>query len=196
MTDEAPKRPRGRPTGTGKYRPGKKLVPEPEYNKNMLTDMYDMMKEGRFDCQIYAKWNVRKETFYSWKREHSEFKEAHDRGLGACEAWWMEEQRKHYLAGDESGFKYCAMIMNNKFGWHAKDGRNSDTQININNLNVLPSQSKQELLAYIKDELTLNNDIIELNDSEYKLLESREQDSSGTGSNSSSSEDSLGEEKV
>lgn len=173
MTDEAPKRPRGRPVGSGKYKPGA-LVPETEYNPNMLTEMYELMRNGAFDCEIYSKWGIRKETFYYWKRTYPEFQEVHERGLGACEAWWITQMRERFLGGDDKGFKYCISIMNNKFNWSAKDGRNSDMTVNINNVNVLPVKNTQQMLDYIQSQLDLNSDIIDTND--YKLIESNKQD--------------------
>jgi hypothetical protein len=170
------RKPRGRPAGTGKYSPGSISDVPAQYHNNMLQDMYDKMAAGRFDCEIYSSWKVSKEVFYEWKRIHPEFKRIHELGLGACEAWWIEEMRKRFLAGDDKGFKYCIAIMNTKFGWSTKDGAKTDMQINIQNMTVNQTQSKEELINQIQNLLIEQSDIITLNESEFQLLESPEQD--------------------
>lgn len=145
----------GRPVGTGRYKPGK-IVVNTDYLDSHPEKLLIMMKEGYLDCEVYAAFEICKDTFYRWLNEHPELREAHEIGLGHCQAFYARHARNAMLRGDDKGAKYFIMIMNNKFGWGKEDSRNvtNHTQINIQgNMQILQSKSSTELLELLKTDI-------------------------------------------
>lgn len=145
------------------------------------------MAEGALDCEIAAKWDISRDTFYRWKREYPEFKEAHEKGLVKCEAWWLKNARA-MLSGELTGkhsFNAFIAIVNNKFGWKDKESVVTNNQINISNINVLQTKSPTELLEFIHDKIE-ETGIIEIDEQHFELIE---QEPSTTSGNSGSFED-------
>lgn len=141
------KKKRGRPvkyTGTA--------IVEPDYAINHPHKLLELMQKGMLDCQIFAAFNIARDTFYRWLREHKDFKDSYDKGLSHCEAFWVEKMRNRFEAGDDKGFKYCIAIMNNKFGWGKDDLKGSVTNntINVDTLNVLQNKSRENLIDEIR----------------------------------------------
>lgn len=152
----------------------------PKYQDNMPDDLIKLMSEGALDCEIYADWDISKDTFYRWLNEKDELKEAHQRGLAKCESWWTKRMRDCFLKGDDKGFKYCIAIMNNKFGWEkgTKSGDGNTTNITIGNMNVLQQLGREGLIKNIKGlldkhkeevpiDITATVSILETTDTEY-----------------------------
>lgn len=121
------------------------------YREEMPNEMLDMMSNGAKDSWIYARWNISKETFYTWLKEKPELKEAHEKGLALCEVWWEQKGMELMSNQDNKAFNYWIAFMNRKFGWN----KNSDSQTNINiqNMNVLNTQTRDERLEFIKNKL-------------------------------------------
>lgn len=124
----------------------------PLYDPAIHPDaLVEMMAKGMLDCEIYAEWGITRETFCKWKRDHEEFKEAHEEGMPKCEAVYVGKMRQCWLDGDDKGFKYCIALMNNKFGW-GKD-ENTRSQIsntyNINNMQIV--NTKEDYLQLVQD---------------------------------------------
>jgi hypothetical protein len=142
----------------------------PTYNPDFHPDnLIERMTLGELDVQVYAAWQVSKKTFYKWLSEHEDFKEAYEIGLPACESWWLTEMKKKWQQGDEKGFKYCALIVNTKFGYRENQSPSvtNNTQINIQgNMNVLQEKSRAELIDFISSGLEDNNII----NTEFKQL--------------------------
>lgn len=127
----------------------------PLYDESIHPDaLVEMMSKGMLDCEIYAEWGITRETFCKWKREHEEFKEAHEEGMPKCEAVYVRKMRECWLSGDDKGFKYCIALMNNKFGWGKDESKGSTTNnIQIGNMNVLQAKSNTELLEILQQKL-------------------------------------------
>lgn len=140
MTDG--KRPEGRP-------------PLHPYQETYPDKLREWMAEGALDCNICTRWHISRNTFYRWLREKPELNEAHEEGLMACEAWWVEWGMKG-MQGTIKGFSFNAWIafMNNKFKWAKNaltDPSNiTNNNITIGNMNVLNQLPRQDLIDKIK----------------------------------------------
>lgn len=131
-----------------------------------------MMGLGLLDVQIYSEWGISKDTFYSWLNEHEDLKEAHQIGLGKCEAYYARMAQKAMEDRDDKGFKYFISIMNNKFGWEKGSKAESSTTIQIGNINLLQQKSRDGLLDYIKTSFEKNKEILNV-----ELIEDRPEES-------------------
>lgn len=136
-----------------------------KYQQDYPDQLIKMMAEGMLDCEIYAAWDISKNTFYRWKREKPEFEEAFEIGFPKCEAFYAKHARLAMLNGDDKGFKFFIALMNNKFGWEKGskgDGNTTTNNIQIGNINVLQQKSRDDLLDYIKTSINKNSDIIDV----------------------------------
>lgn len=126
-------------------------------------NLVELMAQGALDCEIYAEWDICKDTFYTWRNEHEEFQEAFNRGLPKCEAWYTKEMKRCWKEHDDKGFKYCIAIMNNKFGWERGTRSEGTTNnIQIGNVNVLQQLGREGLIDDIKRQLEKHKDIIDV----------------------------------
>lgn len=170
-TEQKPKLKRGRPKGGNKYKPGKVAL-DTSYLSSHPEQLLAFMKAGHLDYEIYAAFNICKDTFYEWLRTHADFKKAYDIGLCHCQAFYLRHAREAMLRGDDNGSKHFIMIMNNKFGW-GKDENNkvtNNTQINIQgNMQVLNSKSPTELLELLKSNINYlkTNNVIDVTQLEH-----------------------------
>lgn len=149
-----------------------------KYKKEYAEQIVDLMGQGLFDEEICGMWDITRQCFYGWLKDHPELKEGYDRGFNKAFMFWMGEGRKKFLEGTDGGAKYWNLIMTNKFHWNGKSHLAGDTQININNMNIIPQKTSQEYIEQIKDNLQ------ELDFIDVKVIESERQDSSGTEGNS------------
>jgi len=134
----------------------------PTYDPLVHPDeLISLMEQGYIDVQIYAKWGISKDTFYTWRRTHPEFAEAHNIGMPKCEAVYVRKAQERLEAGDDAGFKYFIAIVNNKFGWGKEEGSKGNTY-NITNMQVI--NSKEEYLRLVESvrEQTQELNLIEL----------------------------------
>ena len=113
---------------------------DPKFHpKNLI----ELMSQGLFNVQIYAAWDVGKDTFYRWIRENPELDEAYQRGLPKCEAYWIEHRFKPMIEGKLEGkhsFNATMAMANAKFGYRNNqdnNAHNSTTNISIGQVNVL-----------------------------------------------------------
>lgn len=105
-----------------------------DYKDTYPDELITKMADGLFDYEIYADWNISKDTFYRWLREYPMLKESYDIGMAKNLKWWTTSGKERYLKSDEKGFKYWIAIMNNKHGWGKDEITKSithNTQINI-----------------------------------------------------------------
>lgn len=132
------------------------------YDDTYPQKLIDMMSEGMLNCEIFAAWDIHKDTFYQWMYDHPEFKEAYEIGKPKCEAWWVRNGRDGATKGGK-GFSYWVAIMNNKFGWvpgNKQPDSQTNTTINIGNVNVL--QNTTQLIEDIKSLSHKHRDIIDI----------------------------------
>lgn len=149
-----------------------------KYKKEYADDIVDLMGQGLFDEEICGMWDITRQCFYGWLKDHPELKDGYERGFCKAYLWWMGEGRKRFAADTDGGFKYWQNVMTNKFHWNGKAYMGGDTQININNMNVIPQKSPEEYIEQIKDNLQ------ELDFIDVKVIESSRQDTGGTQTNS------------
>ncbi len=121
-----------------------------KYKEEYCQELIEMMSRGMLDVQIYAHWDISKDTFYSWKREHKEFLSAYSIGHAKCEAYYVLKAQERIEQGDDKGFKYYISLMNNKFGW-GKDDRDSRTTNNILIQNMQVLNNKEDYLQLLED---------------------------------------------
>jgi len=96
---------------------GKPVGRPPMYKDTYPAQLVELMEQGKLDVQIYAMWDVSKDTFYRWLNEKEELREAHNKGMAKCESFYIAKAQAAIEAGDDKGFKYYISLMNNKFGW-------------------------------------------------------------------------------
>lgn len=110
-----------------------------KYKKKYCEEVIELSKQGYFDSMIYAEWGISKETYYAWKREHPEFKEAADVAIHHFESFMW----KQHLEG-KIPFKTFIAAMNAKCDWNGTSTKQSKTgdTVNIGHMNVLSSSDK------------------------------------------------------
>ena len=136
-----------------------------KYKQDYPEQLITMMEQGMLDCEIYAAWNISKDTFYRWRSEKDDLNAAFEIGYPKCEAFYARHARNAMLAGDDKGFKFFIGIMNNKFGWEKGsngDGNTTTNNITIGNMNVLQQKSREDLLTFITASLEKNKDTIDV----------------------------------
>lgn len=138
----------------------------PKYKNSYPDELVRLMSEGKLDIQVYAAWDISKDTFYRWLNEKPELKEAHNIGMVKCEAVYIDKAQKSMDKGDDKGFKYYISLMNNKFGWEKGSKGDTTNHIQIGNMNVLQQKSRDDLLGYVKDLMHKHSDVIDI-----KLIE-------------------------
>lgn len=146
-----------------------------KYKDSYPEEIIKLMQQGYKDCQIYAHWKISKDTFYEWLNTYPELKQAHDQGLELCEKWWEDEGVRLMKAGENKSFNYWIAFMNRKFGWHNKNV-SGDTNINIQNMNVLQHSNKDRLIEIINEKLGFlkETNVIE---ADFNLLENKDESS-------------------
>lgn len=149
-----------------------------KYKKEFSEQIIELMAQGLFDEEICAMWCVSRNRFYQWLKEYPDLKEGYDIGWCKCFQWWMTKGKQKFLDGDNGGQGYWNNVMTNKFHWNGKSYLGGETNININNMNVLPSKTSEEYIELITDNLP------ELDFIDVKVIESSEQNPSGTQENS------------
>lgn len=113
-----------------------------KYKKEYCQEVIELMAQGWLDYKIAAKWNISRDTYYTWRNEYKDFNEACKVGLAKSESWWADWGEKG-MRGEVEGFDYKCWIsfMNNKFresGWARTDKPDAaNTSITIGNMNVL-----------------------------------------------------------
>lgn len=127
-----------------------------DYNPKLCSELTRQMAAGLSDTEVIAKWGLARSTFYRWKKEHPEFKEAHEIGKGMFDAIHIELGTKAMKKEIDLEYVYWKDLGKYCHGWADKGatGTTNNTQINIDQMNVLNEQSNEELLMYIKDNLS------------------------------------------
>lgn len=142
-----------------------------KYAEDYPEKLLEMMEKGYLDCQIYAAFDVSKDTFYEWLKAHPEFKEAHQRGLPKCEAMWATKMQTMIDDREDKGFKPLIAVMNNKFGWGKNESSSGNTtNIHINQMAVLNTKDDYcKLLDEVKTQAAELN-LIDLVPEQVQLI--------------------------
>lgn len=122
-----------------------------KYEPKHCVDIYKKMAAGWSDTKVMAEWGISRSTFYRWLKEVPELKEAHEKGKVAFDAI-HEDLGVQGMLGENIKYEFWRDLGKYRNGW--KDNTNtSNTQINIDTMNVLNEQTNEELLAYIKSQM-------------------------------------------
>ena len=113
------------------------------------------MAAGMSETQAIAALGTSRSTFYRWKKEHPEFEEAVDRGKVLFDAHHEELGVQGMMKTMDIDYQFWRDLGKYRNGWTDKSatGVTNNTQINIDQMNVLNEQSNEELLMFIKSQL-------------------------------------------
>lgn len=112
------------------------------------------MAAGLTDTEVIAKWGISRSTFYRWKKEYPEFKEASEIGKNLYDSNMISLGRQGMLKMIDMDYRYWKDLSKNVHGLEdPKQLATNNTQINIEQMNVLNEQSNEELLMYIKSQM-------------------------------------------
>ena len=87
MTDEAPKRPVGRPT---------------LYDPVMCEEVIELGRIGKSVEQIAANLNLSLRVLYAWRDKHEEFMHAMEYAKELEQAWWEDQAQSYMVENKES----------------------------------------------------------------------------------------------
>jgi hypothetical protein len=81
---------------------------DPEYH---CADLIARRALGELDCQIFAAWDISRNCFYKWLRDHPELKEAQEMSKEKWEANWVRRGIDFMEAGDDKKYRYWNKVM-------------------------------------------------------------------------------------
>lgn len=113
------------------------------------------MCAGLSETQAIAALDTSRSTFYRWKKEYPDFKEACDKGRVQFDAKHEELGVQGMMKTMDIEYQFWRDLGKYRNGWTDKTapGITNNTQINIDQVNVLNDQSNEELLIYIKSQM-------------------------------------------
>lgn len=136
-----------------------KKLPE-KYKSKYPADIYKKMSAGLSDTEVMAQWGISRSTFYRWMKEIPELKEAHEKGKVQFDAIHEDLGRQGMLKTADIDYQFWRDLGKYRHGWTEKPSvSTSNTQINIDTMNVLNEQSNEELLMYIKSQMEQNPEL-------------------------------------
>jgi len=125
-----------------------------EYCPAHCVDLYKKMAAGLSDTQVMAMWGKSRATFYRWLKEHPELKEAHEQGKVAFDAIHEDLGVQGMLNQSDINYPFWRDLGKYRHGWAEKpSAATTNTQINIDTMNVLNEQTNEELIEYIKAQM-------------------------------------------
>ncbi len=139
-------------------------MPLDKYEDKYPVDIYKKMAAGMSDTQVMALWGICRGTFYRWMKEHPELKEAQEKGKVAFDAIHEDLGVKGMLKQEDVDYQFWRDLGKYRHGWAEKpSAATTNTQINIDTMNVLNQQTNEELLEYIKSQMEKHPELIQLN---------------------------------
>ncbi len=125
-----------------------------KYEQKYCTDIYKKMAAGLSDTQVMAQWGISRSTFYRWMKEVPELKEAQERGKVAFDAIHENYGLQGMMKTADIDYQFWRDLGKYRHGWAEKpSAATTNTQINIDTMNVLNEQTNEELLIYIKSQM-------------------------------------------
>lgn len=125
-----------------------------KYVPTLCVELTKKMAAGLSDTEVMALWRVPRSTFYRWLREHPELKEAHEVGKVMFDAIHEDLGRQGMLKQTDIDYQFWRDLGKYRHGWADKpSAATTNTQINIDTMNVLNQQTNEELLVYIKSQM-------------------------------------------
>lgn len=137
-----------------------------EYRKDYCADLTKLMAAGLTDTEVIAKWGISRSTFYRWKKEFPEFKEASEIGKNLYDSNMISLGRQGMLKTMDLDYRYWKDLSKNVHGLEDPKVASNNTQINIEQMNVLNEQSNEELLMYIKTQMESHPELLRIIPSE------------------------------
>ncbi len=125
-----------------------------KYVPKHCTDLTKKMASGMSDTEVMAMWGVSRGTFYKWMQKYPELKEAHEVGRVMFDAIHEDLGRQGMLKLTDIDYQFWRDLGKYRHGWSDKPSTaTTNTQINIDTMNVLNQQSNEELLYFIKSQM-------------------------------------------
>lgn len=134
-----------------------------KYEPKYCVDVYKKMAAGLSDTQVMAQWGISRGTFYRWMKEVPELKEAHEKGKVAFDAIHEDLGVQGMLKQAEIDYQFWRDLGKYRHGWAERpSAATTNTQINIDTMNVLNEQTNEELLEYIKSQMERHPELIKI----------------------------------
>ncbi len=144
-----------------------------KYDKKYCADIYKLMSAGLSDTQAMAQWGVSRGTFYRWMKEVPDLKEAHEQGKVAFDAIHENLGVQGMMKTSDIDYQFWRDLGKYRHGWADKpSAATTNTQINIDTMNVLSEQTNEELLMYIKSQMERMPELRDLSPELNTIIES------------------------
>lgn len=157
--------------------PAKNLKGKTEYNDKLPALLTKLMAAGFSDVQVRAEWGISKDTFYRWLRTHEPMKEAHAIGKDMFDSVHEQLGVEGMLKTRDIEYQFWRDLGKFRHGWADKNPQQGNTQINIDNVNILQQQSNEELITFINTNIEA---LSEFTDIEPRQIIDISEDSSDT----------------
>lgn len=133
------------------------------YKPEYCVDLTKEMASGKSDTEVMAKWKISRSTFYRWIKEVPELKEAHEIGKVMFDSIHEDLGRQGMLKINDIDYQFWRDLGKYRHGWAEKpSAATTNTQINIDTMNVLNEQTNEELLMYIKSQMEKNPELLNI----------------------------------
>lgn len=132
-----------------------------KYEPKLCVDLTKKMAAGLSDTEVMAQWGISRGTFYRWIKEQPELKEAHDTGKVMFDAIHEDLGRQGMLKQTDIDYQFWRDLGKYRHGWSEKPSASTtNTQINIDTMNILNEQTNEELLMYIKSQMERHPELL------------------------------------
>lgn len=128
------------------------------FSQQHLDDLQPLLTKGYSVTRICAEWDISRDTFYRWLRDHDSFKAEYEKHEAKRDAYW-EEMGLAGMTGQLPKFNAPAfMFLAQKVTKSLREDpvKTQQTQINIENYNTATQLTDAELaerLAALKEKL-------------------------------------------
>ena len=129
------------------------MVAQSDYDSKYCAEATKIMSAGLTETECIAQLGKSRSTFYRWKKEFPEFKEALDRGKVLYDSNMIALGRQGMLKTMDLDYRYWKDLSKNVHELKDPQTSTHNTQINIDQMNVLNEQTNEELLMYIKSQM-------------------------------------------
>lgn len=89
-----------------------------KYNDTYGPRLLALSREGKSITQVCCDLEISRETYYRWRKEHSEFNEVASLGEQLSQSWW-EEKGKDAIFSENPDLKFAAsswqFVLKNRF---------------------------------------------------------------------------------
>lgn len=137
------------------------MAAQSDYDPKYCAEVYKIMAGGASETKAIAILDKSRSTFYRWKKEHPEFAEACERGKVQFDAHHEDLGVQGMMKTMDIDYQFWRDLGKYRNGWTDKTapGITNNTQINIDQMNVLNDMSNDELLTLIKSQIEQNPEL-------------------------------------